>query len=329
MKISVCIPTYNQADYVCQSIKSVMGQTLMPDEIIVSNDCSTDGSKELLEQLAGQLDLLTVFNQPINLGISKNTDFCLRAAQGDYVVRLDSDDLLHKNYIQTLSELLDQNPQAGFAHAAVQEINGKGEKIRNRKLNRKTGFQDDSAALKAALKGYRIAANILIFRRKALEKANYINCSEDFAEDYYLSVNIAKAGFGNVYSDEVLSSYRIWNDNGKVRQKRKLAEINGLNAVMNFALLPAFNQRKWNVKTIEQSKEHFAINHSDCLSWDVYSIEEKAELERAIYNLSSTKRVKFLVWIRKNGFGKIFDIFQEFQTTVKQRAKNMIISNNH
>ena len=45
MPISVCIPTYNQGPYLEQCIRSVMGQSVRPDEVIVSNDCSTDESR--------------------------------------------------------------------------------------------------------------------------------------------------------------------------------------------------------------------------------------------------------------------------------------------
>ncbi|MCF0051775.1 glycosyltransferase [Dyadobacter sp. LJ53] len=326
MKISVCIPTYNQAAYVGLTIRSVMVQTLLPDEIIVSDDCSTDETWEILEKLATEIGIMSIIRQKSNKGLAGNTDDSLRAATGDYIVKLDSDDALFPDYIKTLSTLLTEHPQAGYAHAAVREIDHNGYAGEPRRLLRGAGFVTSENALKWALKGYRVAANILMFRREALEKAGYIQCRQDFAEDYFLSVCIAKAGYGNVYSPEILSAYRVWTDQGNVRKKRKLAEINGLNAVFNYALTPAFEQLSWDLKPVERAKQHFAITHSGCLSWDVYNQEEKRDLETAILQLSSTPATKFYIWSHKHGFGKVIELYQSSSATIKKYVKKLILT---
>jgi glycosyltransferase involved in cell wall biosynthesis len=326
MKISVCIPTYNQAEHIGLTIRSVMVQTLLPDEIIVSDDHSTDNTWQILETLAAEISILRIIRQKFNKGISKNTDSCLREAKGEYIVRLDSDDALLAEYIETLSRLLTDHPNAGYAHAAVREIDQQGYAGEPRRLMRNAGFQRSQDALRAALKGYRVAANILMFRREALEKVEYIQCSQDFAEDYYLSVCIAKAGFGNVYSPQILSAYRVWTDQGNVRKRRKLAEIKGLNAVLSDALMPAFAQHHWDTKPVVSAKKRFAIAHSGCLSWKVYSKQEKAELETAILKLSSAPATKFFIWTHKNGLGKVLESYQHTAAVIRQNIKKLILT---
>ena len=326
MKISVCIPTYNQAAYIGLTIRSVMVQTLLPDEIIVSDDCSTDNTLEILEKLAAEISMLTIIRQQTNQGIAGNTDACLRAATGEYIVKLDSDDALLPDYIKTLSALLTEHPEAGYAHAAVREIDHNGHAGEPRRLLRGAGFVSSEDALKSALKGYRVAANILMFRKEALEKVDYIQCTQDFAEDYFLSVCIAKAGYGNVYSPKILSAYRVWTDQGNVRKRRKLAEINGLNAVLSNAITPAFEQRAWDLTPVLRAKQHFAITHSGCLSWDVYNQEEKRELENAILRLSSAPTTKFYIWSHKNGFGKVLELYQNSAATIKRQIKKLILT---
>ena len=51
MKISICIPAYNQANYIEQAVRSAAMQTVTPFEIIVSDDCSTDDTVAILERL--------------------------------------------------------------------------------------------------------------------------------------------------------------------------------------------------------------------------------------------------------------------------------------
>ena len=85
MKVSVCIPTYNQSLYIEQAIQSAAQQSHPPFEIIVSNDCSTDGTAEILEKLAKEIPSLKVFNQPVNLGMVPNTNAVLRLATGEFI----------------------------------------------------------------------------------------------------------------------------------------------------------------------------------------------------------------------------------------------------
>lgn len=325
MRVSVCIPTYNQGLYLENAIRSVLRQSLMPFEIIVSDDASTDSTVEILNRLSGEIDILKIIRQPVNLGISKNVDSCLRAAKGDYVLRLDSDDALLPNYLANLVGHLQMHPMAGYAHASVLEIDRNGDSIKQRRLIRNTGFQTSKDAVRAAISGFRVAANVIIFRREALEKVGYIRNDLNFAEDYYLCTSISASGYGNFYLDEVLSNYRVWMDAGKVRQKRKLAEINGLNLVFTELLEPYFNEDKKVSNQIRNMKALFACRHSDCLGWSEYTQSEKIELSQALDSLSASKRAAFVKWIYSNGYGEGYSIFLNFIGFLKNRLKNLIL----
>jgi glycosyltransferase involved in cell wall biosynthesis len=325
MSVSICICTYNQASYLEKAVRSAAEQKVTPIEIIVSDDCSTDNTAEVLKRLATEISFLTVIRQPVNLGIGKNTDFCLRQAKGDFVLRLDSDDCLMPDYTGKLLDLLTQFPEAGYAHAAVQEIDQFDHFLKERKLFRKSGFQSSDDALKAALKGYRVAANIIIFRREALEKVNFLTARPDFGEDYHLTASISAAGYGNVYLDEILSHYRVWVDTGKVRVRRKLTEIAGLRSVFEDVLEPAFKVRGWPLETIEKNRANFACIHSDCLGWDVYTENEKLELKTELHKLSSSARAQVFAWLYFKGLGGVISFYFKMIFFPRSIAKNMIL----
>lgn len=325
MKVSVCIPTYNQSIYLEKAIRSAAMQTLTPYEIIVSDDASPDETSEVLERLSKEIPVLKIIRQPVNLGISLNVDACLRAATGEFVVRLDSDDLLLPNYVERLAGVLEDFPQAGYAHAAVMEIDQYGSGVKERRLIRESVYHTEEDALKAAISGYRVAANIIMFRREALEKAGYIKNKADFAEDYYLSVSIAAQGYGNCYIDEVLSNYRVWMDAGKVRQKRKLAEINGLRQVFAQVLEPAYYENEYFLNLVKRKRSLFACIHADCLGWDEYTDNEKKELSDAIDALCNSRRVKFVKWIYLNGYGKAFKKTLWLLDLPKQILKTIVL----
>lgn len=314
MTVSVCIPTYNQAPYLEEAIRSAAEQSLAPLEIIVCDDCSTDETPTVLRKLATEFPALRIIRQPENVGIVKNTDTCLRLATGDFIIRLDSDDRLSPTYAKTLSDLLLTHPEAGYAHAAVQEIDQHGAFVRERKLFRKPGFQSSPDALKAAVKAFRTAANILMFRRSALVAVDYMVGRPNAAEDYHLTTAISAAGFGNVYAEEILSFYRVWVNVERVKQRRKLMEVNGLRRVFEDVLEPAFSQRGWSLAPLKASRTSFACQHADCLSWSVHGVAERNELATELRALSSAPSVQFYIWLYSNGFEKILDPYYRLRS---------------
>ena len=94
MKVSVVITSYNQKDFLIQTIDSVLAQTVAPYEIIICDDFSSDGSRELIRQYSNQNQgrVKTIF-QKRNLGVTPNRNSGLKAACGDYITTLDGDDL--------------------------------------------------------------------------------------------------------------------------------------------------------------------------------------------------------------------------------------------
>ena len=323
--ISVCIATYNQAHYLEKCVESVMTQTLLPDEIIISNDASTDNTFDVLAKLSQKHHFISIINQPVNLGLTANSNAALKAAKGDYIVRLASDDLLLPNYVFVLSTLLTEYSNAGFAHCSVSEIDAGGKHIQDRYLFRKQTFENAEEALKESLEGFKVAANILMFRKTALEKVGYLNCKQNFAEDYYISVEISANGYGNVYSNEVLACYRVWNDTNIIRQKRKLEEINGLISVFDQAILPAYKNKGWSLSKIITAKGKFAIEHANCLGWTIYTTAEKNELTNALmFMLSSSKKSRFYYLLYRSKFKKIPVYSKKIKELLKKVAKKTV-----
>lgn len=323
-QISICIPTYNQAAYIELGIRSAYGQSYKPFEIIVSNDCSTDNTADILKRLSNEISILKVFNQPDNLGISGNVDFCLRNASGNFIIRLDSDDQLLPNYTEKLLALMLRFPSAGYAHAAVQEIDQEGKFLNQRKLLRDTGYKTGINALRDAVTGYRVAANIVMFRHDVLKQVEYLKGRPNFGEDYHLTSAISAAGYGNVYIDEVLSYYRVWFDGANVRQKRKLSEIEGIRLVFEDVLEPAYLEQNLNLTELIKSRAHFACQQADCLNWDIYSPKEKEEIKVELKKLSSAWVAKFFIWMYSNELAILLKIYVKSKICFRLWIKSAI-----
>lgn len=98
-KVSIIIPVYNTAEYVRQAVESITEQTLREIEIIVVNDGSTDGSLQILEELAAQDTRIQVYSQE-NKGQSVARNNGVQHATGQYLYFMDSDDLLDPDALE-------------------------------------------------------------------------------------------------------------------------------------------------------------------------------------------------------------------------------------
>lgn len=105
-KLSVVIPVYNAKRYLIECVGSVLAQTYCDAEIILVDDGSSDGSNRLCDELfAKHRDIIRVIHQE-NGGASSARNSGLRAARGDYVHFIDSDDLLSRNTVH--AELMEK-----------------------------------------------------------------------------------------------------------------------------------------------------------------------------------------------------------------------------
>ncbi len=92
-KISVVIPVYNGGKYLSLCLDSILNQTYKNFEIIAVDDCSTDGSYKILRKYATKYPKITVFRNSVNKGVSETAKKAISYARGDYIARMDADDI--------------------------------------------------------------------------------------------------------------------------------------------------------------------------------------------------------------------------------------------
>ncbi len=102
MKLSIIIPVYNVEPYLRECLESVLQQSFADWEAICVNDGSTDNSATILEEYGHKDDRFKIVNQP-NGGLSAARNTGLKAATGEYVLFLDSDDWLEGNALEIVS----------------------------------------------------------------------------------------------------------------------------------------------------------------------------------------------------------------------------------
>lgn len=97
-KVSILIPCYNAANYIEETINSIINQVYPYKEIIIRDDCSTDGTWDLLKKLSKVLPLKIYQNQK-NLGMCGNWNKLFDDANGEMILKLDADDILESKFL--------------------------------------------------------------------------------------------------------------------------------------------------------------------------------------------------------------------------------------
>ena len=117
-KVNVIIPTYNMKDYLQETINSVLRQDYENIEIIVSDDCSSDGTEEMMKQYKDNFKVKYIRNT-VNLGAKENSRKLLyELSDGTYILGINHDDyLIQNNYISKAVRLLEEKPNVSLVFA--------------------------------------------------------------------------------------------------------------------------------------------------------------------------------------------------------------------
>lgn len=111
--VTVVIPTYNRRSLLCRALDSVLNQTASPSEVIVVDDGSSDGTRDLIQKTYSSVSLIEQENQ----GVSQARNRGIKEASGEWIAFLDSDDEWLPQKLEIAFEALNQNPDYLICHS--------------------------------------------------------------------------------------------------------------------------------------------------------------------------------------------------------------------
>ncbi|MEO5570072.1 MAG: glycosyltransferase family 2 protein [Bacteroidia bacterium] len=127
--VSVVMPCYNAEKYFIEAIDSIVNQTYKNLEIILINDGSTDGTAAMLGQYAKNDSRIKIINNPVNSGLIESLNIGVTAATGEYIARMDADDISVINRIEKIMTVFFLMKDIEVVSAANYRINLKGKVI--------------------------------------------------------------------------------------------------------------------------------------------------------------------------------------------------------
>ena len=121
MKFSVIIPVYNSVTYLSETLNSILSQTYDDYEVILVDDGSTDGSELICDSYVSE-DLRFKVIHKTNGGVSSARNTGLNYISGEWVVFLDSDDMLHKSTLAILKRIIETDSELDVVQFGVTRI---------------------------------------------------------------------------------------------------------------------------------------------------------------------------------------------------------------
>lgn len=126
MKFSIIVILYNQANYIKETIESILKQTYQNFEIIISDDCSTDNTLDIIKNIKDPR--LKYVKTQYNMGINANINNACKYVSGDLVVILGGDDKLRPNHLEKMHEVFSNN-NIDVAYCQLTNIDKNGKYI--------------------------------------------------------------------------------------------------------------------------------------------------------------------------------------------------------
>jgi glycosyltransferase involved in cell wall biosynthesis len=199
-KISVVIPAYNAENYIGEAVESVLGQNISDFELLVIDDCSSDSTAKIVQNMGLRDSRIRLIRNPRNLGPGATRGVGVEAAQGEFIAWLDADDVALPNRLSSQISVLESDANIGVVGGYIQFFSD----LSVGKIRRYS--TEDEALRSQIFRQNPIASPAATFRASVYRKiGNYEDLR--FCEDLEMLLRVGTSfKFANV--PEVLVRYR-------------------------------------------------------------------------------------------------------------------------
>lgn len=173
--VSIMIPVFNRQAIISETLECAIKQTYPNIEIVISDNCSTDGTWSILEEYAKKDNRIKIYRNEVNVGPVLNWKKGIDKLQGEYTKILWSDDLISLDFVEKAIELFDAD--TSFVMSGVRTFNSEDNitvsetKFQNKRVYTKEEYLKD--VLLFSIKDFPISPGCALFRTKDI-KSSYI-----------------------------------------------------------------------------------------------------------------------------------------------------------
>ncbi len=295
--ISIIIPAYNAAKFICQAIDSVFRQTLQPLEIIVIDDASTDQTAQLIEKYQAPIRLL----KQKKSGVSAARNYGIREAIGEFIAFLDADDVFIEptNLEKQLAVIKEKDCDLVMSGWKITDEN------LNKIADRAVWLEVPNLNLFHGIRTVAVLPSAMVIRRSKLLEIHGFDESLTNAEDVDLVFRLILAGCRAEWLKEITVAYRKHSNNATNQTRR---QNEGIKKV--FEKLFLRSDLPVSIRQIECEIRYHSLVWS---AYDCFLADDLAEMKK--YLLDSREFAKF------SHEGLLMDWFYSFERFATDQGK--------
>lgn len=305
-RVDILLATYNGENYLVEQLESILSQTYSNFRLLISDDCSTDGTRKILEEYKEKDSRIQLFFQGKNLGVIKNFEYLLKKVESKYYMLSDQDDIWKENKIEKSVEKL-ENSESDLVYTDLEVVDAN--------LNVTYESYWKLKGIYKKIKKYNnfeaLYLNNFVTGCTLISKEEYIrdvlplpDTSKFVLHDYWIALIVSQKGKIS-YIEEPLIKYRQ-HKNNKIGSRKQSDSLKSIDEIRELF--------------IKVKKEHFTVFIEN---------EEKFESEKV--RKLSRKALKYYEMLSKKkninfrGWGLFFKLYkyEEFGYTIQ----NFVILN--
>lgn len=275
---SICIPNYNYALYLAETIDSVLKQEYRDFEIIISDNASTDNSWEVIQTYVKKDKRIKAFKNNYNVGFAPNLQKVTEKASGEFFLLLSADDIMMPGALEIYHQIIrSQENEALVLHSAFFHIDSNGKKIsivyresqgfrarkvniQEQKLNETYLYQiwDSAETLRFAMRtNLGIGAFLTVLYPKSLwKKVEGYDVAYQIFPDKAFLFKILTENVKYIYINRALFGYRIHNQNQNATNSNQKALKHQMDGYLRCITLPQQTLEKAGLTRLDLQKAY-------------------------------------------------------------------------
>lgn len=307
MKFSVIIPLYNKVPYVSKAIGSVLSQTYGDYELVIMDDGSMDGSFDTAQKVIEGHEHCYLYRQQ-NTGVSMARNNAVALSQGEYLCFLDADDWWEPTFLEEMSKVTEEYPDAGIYGTNYTIVNETKRKTRVADIGVEQGFEEGyinyckvyAKTLAMPLwtgavcmprrvfdemggfpQGIKLGEDFMLWIRVALKyKVAFLNKSLSY---YNQDVDVANRGVGKLHNPQ---HHMLWNLDFLSEYEKTNQDCKQLiDNLRTYGLLPYYLSEDYH----DAAKEELAK-----VDWERQSDKMRKQYKRSLFSLRSEYKIRQL-----------------------------------
>lgn len=307
MKFSVIIPLYNKVPYVSKAIGSVLSQTYGDYELVIMDDGSMDGSFDTAQKVIEGHEHCYLYRQQ-NTGVSMARNNAVALSQGEYLCFLDADDWWEPTFLEEMSKLTEEYPDAGIYGTNYTIVNETKRKTRVADIGVEQGFEKgyiNYCKVYAKTLAMPLWTGAVCMPRRVFDEMGGFPLGIKLGEDFILWVRVALK-YKMVFLNEPLSYYNqdvdvanrgvgklhnpqhhmLWNLDFLSEYEKTNQDCKQLiDNLRTYGLLPYYLSEDYH----DAAKEELAK-----VDWERQSDKMRKQYKRSLFSLRSEYRIRQL-----------------------------------